>query len=124
MPRTLSHLALIVADPSRTARLLVDVFADAVLIRDNLDDDRHPGVTMKLAGIDFELIRGNGPASRNGDHVAFRVSKAEQQACARRLSALAIEYQMARNDTALYFSDYDNHVFELEVAEDDHGAAR
>jgi len=24
---------------------------------------------------------------------------------------------MAREDTALYFSDYDNHVFELEVVE-------
>ena len=34
------------------------------------------------------------------------------------MDALAVDYQMARDDTALYFSDYDNHVFELEVVND------
>ena len=117
MPRALSHIALIVSDPTRTAHLLTGVFEDAHITRALDPGDSHPSSTVRLAGLDFELIRGSGPASRNGDHIAFQVSKAEQQACAERLTALALDFDMARGDTALYFSDYDNHVFELDVVE-------
>jgi len=117
MPKALSHIALIVSHPTRTARLLTDVFPDARVTREEDPNDAHPEVIMMLAGLEFALIRGQGPAARNGDHIAFAVSKQEQLACARRMDELALDYQMARHDTALYFSDYDNHVFELEVAE-------
>ncbi|QNK03561.1 hypothetical protein [Dyella telluris] len=115
MPKALSHLALIVSHPTRTARLLTDVFSDARVLSGENPDDAHPEVILALAGIEFALIRGHGPASRNGDHIAFAVTKDEQLECARRMDELALDYQMARDDTALYFSDYDNHVFELEV---------
>ncbi len=118
MPKSLSHIALIVSSPTRTAHLLAGVFEDARILREEDPDDSHPEVIMALAGTEFALIRGHGPSSRNGDHIAFRVSKQEQLACAARLDSLALDYQMAREDTALYFSDYDNHVFELEVADD------
>lgn len=117
MPNALSHIALIVSHPTRTADLLAGVFPDARILRGEDPADSHPEVIMMLAGLEFALIRGNGPAARNGDHIAFAVSKDEQLACARRLDELALDYQMAREDTALYFSDYDNHVFELEVVE-------
>ncbi|WP_430392185.1 hypothetical protein [Dyella sp. 20L07] len=119
MPQALSHIALIVAHPTRSAHLLTGVFEDARLIQEEDPQAAHPEAVVRLAGLDFTLIRGNGPASRNGDHIAFQVTKTEQLACAARLDALALDYQMARNDTALYFSDYDNHVFELEVVEPD-----
>jgi hypothetical protein len=118
MPKALSHIALIVAHPTRTAELLTGVFDDARVVREEDPNDAHPEVIVALAGLELALIRGNGPAARNGDHIAFAVSKQEQQACARRLDELALDYQMARKDTALYFSDYDNHVFELEVVEE------
>jgi len=118
MPKALSHIALIVAHPTRTADLLIGVFPDARVLRGEDTEDSHPEVIIALAGLEFALIRGNGPASRNGDHIAFAVTKEEQLACARRMDKLALDYQMAREDTALYFSDYDNHVFELEVVED------
>ncbi|WP_267226043.1 hypothetical protein [Dyella silvae] len=117
MPKALSHIALIVAHPTRTAHLLTGVFDDARIVQEENPDDAHPEVIVALAGLEFALIRGSGPAARNGDHIAFAVSKEEQLACARRLDELALDYQMARGDTALYFSDYDNHVFELEVVE-------
>ncbi len=117
MPKALSHIALIVAHPSRTADLLTGVFPDARIVRGEDPDDAHPEVILELAGLEMALIRGSGPASRNGDHIAFAVTKQEQLDCARRMDELALDYQMAREDTALYFSDYDNHVFELEVVE-------
>ena len=117
MPQMLSHIALIVADPARTAHLLTGVFDDARITRELDAEGSHPSMTVRLAGLDFELIRGAGPAARNGDHIAFQVSKPEQLACAERLTGLALDFDMARGDTALYFSDYDNHVFELDVVE-------
>ena len=117
MPKALSHIALIVAHPTRTSDLLTGVFPDARIVRAEDPADAHPEVILELAGLEFALIRGHGPASRNGDHIAFAVTKQEQQDCARRMDELALDYQMARDDTALYFSDYDNHVFELEVVE-------
>lgn len=118
MPKALSHIALIVAHPTRTAHLLTGVFEDAHIVREEDPDDSHPEVIVEVAGLEFALIRGQGPGSRNGDHIAFAVTKEEQLACARRMDELALDYQMVRGDTALYFSDYDNHVFELEVVED------
>ena len=117
MPQALSHLALIVASPTRTAHLLTGVFEDARIMQQEDPNDAHPEAVVQLAGVAFVLIKGHGPASRNGDHIAFKVSKAEQLACAARLDSLALDYQLARGDTALYFSDYDNHVFELDVVE-------
>ena len=118
MPQALSHIALIVSNPTRSAHLLTGVFDDARIVREEDPNDSHPEVIVWLAGLEFALIRGSGPAARNGDHIAFRVSKAEQLACAARLDELALDYQMARHDTALYFSDYDNHVFELDVVDE------
>lgn len=123
MPQALSHIALIVSHPTRTARLLTDVFPDARVLQQEDPAHAHPEVILALAGLEFALIRGNGPASRNGDHIAFKVSKQEQLDCARRMDELALDYQLAREDTALYFSDYDNHVFELEVVEPASGQA-
>lgn len=114
MPRSLDHIALVVRNPERTARLLAQVFDDAQ-VEPGADGDHDTQV--RLGGVCLVLVRGTPPATRNGDHLAFAVSKAEQLACAERLRAAGIECLMARGDSALYFDDYDNHVFELDVVE-------
>lgn len=111
MPVAIDHLALVVRDPARSARLFADVFADARVTPGAGDHD----TLVHLAGTCFVLVQGEPPATRNGDHIAFAMDKAEQLACAARLQALGIDYQLARHDTALYFADYDNHTFELDV---------
>jgi catechol 2,3-dioxygenase-like lactoylglutathione lyase family enzyme len=114
MPRSLDHIALVVRDPARSARLFAQVFDDA---RVQPGEGGHDTL-VRLGGVCLVLVRGTPPATRNGDHIAFAVDQAEFARCAERLRAAGIECLMARGDSALYFDDYDNHVFELDVAED------
>ncbi|HXE77251.1 MAG TPA: VOC family protein [Rhodanobacter sp.] len=116
MPRSLDHIALMVSDPARTAQLFAKVFDDARIERGADDGDGDHDTQVRLGGVCLVLVRGAPPAARNGDHIGFAVSKAEFAACAERLRAAGIEVLMARGDSALYFDDYDNHVFELDVA--------
>ena len=111
MPKAIDHLALVVRDPARSARLFAQVFDDARVESGEGDHD----TLVWLGGVCLVLVCGTPPAARNGDHIAFAVDKAEQLACAERLRAAGVECLMARGDSALYFDDYDNHVFELEV---------
>jgi hypothetical protein len=53
--------------------------------------------------------------ARSGDHIAFSVSKSTLLETADRLKSMNAEFFLARSDTALYFFDYDNHVFELDT---------
>lgn len=115
MPKAISHIALIVHDPDQTARLLSAVFPDARILVSEPDDSHHQEAHVELAGVRFVLVKGMGPATRHGDHIALAVDASELRACAERLGVLKIEYQVARGDSALYFSDYDNHVFELDA---------
>ena len=116
MPKAISHIALIVHDPDQTARLLTAVFPDARVVEVDHDGASHHQEThVELAGIRFALVKGMGPATRHGDHIAFAVAPDELRVCAERLTVLGVEYQLARGERALYFSDYDNHVFELDA---------
>lgn len=113
MPKSLDHIALVVREPARSAQLFAQVFDDARVEPGEGDHD----TLVWLGGVCLVLVRGEPPATRNGDHIAFAVDKAEFAACAERLRAAGIACLMARGDSALYFDDYDNHVFELDVAE-------
>lgn len=115
MPRAIDHIALMVRDPARTAALYAQLFDDAVVTSGTDDGDGGHDTLVRLGGTCFVLVQGEPPAARNGDHIAFAVGKDEQLACAQRLQALGLESQFARGDTALYFTDYDNHVFELDT---------
>ena len=115
MPKAISHIALIVHDPEQTARLFAAVFPDARVLDASPEDNHHQEAHVELAGVRFVLVKGMGPATRHGDHIALAVDPAELRACAERLDVLKIEYQLARGESALYFSDYDNHVFELDA---------
>ena len=108
----LSHIALIVRDPYRTASLFADIFdAKAGQCTDEDDHDEH---YVQLGDTWFVLAKADVERPLTGDHVAFLVSPSTLTAVAERLAAIEHKYQPARSDTALYFSDFDNHVFELD----------
>jgi catechol 2,3-dioxygenase-like lactoylglutathione lyase family enzyme len=113
MPKAIDHIALMVRDPARTAGLYARLFDDAI-VTPGQDDGGH-GSLLQLGGTCFVLVQGEPPASCNGDHIALAVGKAEQLICANKLKMLGLEYQFARGGSALYFTDYDNHVFELDA---------
>ena len=109
----LSHVALIVRDPFRTAALFADVF-DAKTIR-RTDENGHDESCVQLGDTWFVLVKAEVERPLTGDHVAFLVSPSTLAGVAGKLAAIGHAYQLARSDTALYFSDFDNHVFELDT---------
>ena len=109
----LSHIALIVRDPSRTASLFADIFGTKAIQR--IDEDGHDESYLQLGDTWFVLVKADVDRPLTGDHVAFLVSPAMLVAVAEKLSTIGHKYQLARSDTALYFQDFDNHVFELDT---------
>ena len=109
----ISHIALVVQNPVRTAALFKELFAARIVARK--DSDGHEETFVQLGRIWFALVKADVQRSRTGDHVAFAVSKATLAACAEKLKQMGQEFLLARSDTALYFYDYDNHVFELDT---------
>lgn len=108
---TFDHIALIVHDSSRTATLLETVF-DAKAIR-RRDDDGHDEIYLRVGGTWFVLVAAEVERPLTGDHVAFHTTAAQMQVIAGKLKQMGHAYQMARSETALYFNDFDNHVFEI-----------
>jgi catechol 2,3-dioxygenase-like lactoylglutathione lyase family enzyme len=111
----ISHVALVVQDPARTASLLKELFGSRVLSR--TDSDGHDETFVRLGRTWFVLVQASVERPKTGDHVAFTVSKDALLACAEKLRAMNHEFILARGDTALYFFDYDNHLFELDTAD-------
>jgi catechol 2,3-dioxygenase-like lactoylglutathione lyase family enzyme len=111
---SIGHIALIVRDPVRTAELFAGVLGAQVIL-DRPDDEGQLQSFAKLGGVWFVLCKGDGPSGRNGDHIALEVSRDDLRTCADKLSTFDVEHFMAREDSALYFMDYDNHVFELDA---------
>jgi catechol 2,3-dioxygenase-like lactoylglutathione lyase family enzyme len=111
----ISHVALIVKDPARTAQLFKELFDARRVSR--TDSEGHDETFVRLGRTWFVLVQASVDRPRTGDHVAFSVSKATLLACAEKLEAMNHEFMLARADTALYFFDYDNHVFELDTAD-------
>jgi hypothetical protein len=111
----ISHVALVVEDPAKTASLFQALFDSRVVSR--TDSDGHDETFVRMGRTWFVLVQASVERPRTGDHVAFSVSKATLLACAEKLRAMNHEFMLARADTALYFFDYDNHVFELDTSD-------
>lgn len=109
----LSHIALIVRDPFRTASLFADIFGVRIIRR--TDKDGHDESYVQLGDTWFVLVKADVERPLTGDHVAFLVSPSTLTSVAEKLKAIGHKYQLARSDTALYFRDFDNHVFELDT---------
>jgi catechol 2,3-dioxygenase-like lactoylglutathione lyase family enzyme len=115
MLESISHIALAVRDPARTAALFHDLFNTQVIERK--DDDGHLETFISLGGTWFVLVASPVERARTGDHIAFRATPEIVEATVARLEAMGLEFMRARSNRALYFFDYDDHVFELDTEE-------
>ena len=115
MLKSISHIALVVTDPERTALLFATLFAAKTVRR--VDADGHNETFINLGNTWFLLAKAAVERQRTGDHIAFHVTKADLLAIAGKLKAMNLEFILARSDTSLYFFDYDNHVFELDTTD-------
>ena len=113
MLESISHIALVVKDPARTAALLNDLFSARVITRQ--DDEGHLETFVRLGGIWIVLVGAPVQRARTGDHIAFRATPEILEATVAKLQAMGREFIRARSNRALYFFDDDDHVFELDV---------
>jgi catechol 2,3-dioxygenase-like lactoylglutathione lyase family enzyme len=117
MLESLSHIALVVADPARTVALFRDLF-DARAV-ERKDAEGHLETFVRLGGTWIVLVAAPVQRARTGDHIAFRATPEILEATAAKLQAMGREFIRARSDRALYFFDYDDHVFELDTEDID-----
>lgn len=113
MLESISHVALVVKDPARTAALFHDLFGARAVERE--DEEGHRETLMRLGGIWMVLVEAPVQRARTGDHIAFRATPEILEATAARLQAMGREFIRARSNSTLYFFDDDDHVFELDT---------
>jgi fosfomycin resistance protein FosX len=113
MLESISHIALIVRDPARTAALFRELFNARAVERE--DDEGHLETFVRLGGTWIVLVAAPVQRGRTGDHIAFRATPEILEATAAKLQAMGREFIRARSNRALYFFDYDDHVFELDA---------
>jgi catechol 2,3-dioxygenase-like lactoylglutathione lyase family enzyme len=113
MLESISHVALVVADPARTAGLFHDLFGARAVERK--DEEGHLETYLRLGGVWIVLVAAPVQRARTGDHIAFRATPEVLEATAAKLQAMGREFIRARSNRALYFFDYDDHVFELDT---------
>lgn len=116
MLESISHIALVVKDPARTAALFHDLFGARVIERQ--DSEGHLERFIKLGGTWIALVGAPVERARTGDHIAFRATPELLEATAARLQTMGREF-IRRGNTALYFFDYDEHMFELDTGDMD-----
>ncbi|HEV2441343.1 MAG TPA: VOC family protein, partial [Steroidobacteraceae bacterium] len=110
MLESISHIALVVKEPARTAALLHELFGARVLERE--DEEGHLETFVRLGGIWLVLVGAPVQRTRTGDHIAFHTTPEILETTLARLQAMGREFIRARSNRALYFFDYDDHVFE------------
>ena len=112
MLESISHIALVVKDPARTAALFHDLFGARAVERE--DDEGHLETYVRLGGTWIVLVGAPVQRARTGDHIAFRATPETLETTVVKLQAMGREFIRARANKALYFFDYDDHVFELD----------
>jgi catechol 2,3-dioxygenase-like lactoylglutathione lyase family enzyme len=108
---SISHIALVVTDPARTAALFRDLF-DARMVERH-DEEGHRETFVKLGGAWMVLVGAAVERSRTGDHIALQATPEIIEATVAKLQKMGREFVRSRSNRALYFCDYDDHVFEL-----------
>jgi fosfomycin resistance protein FosX len=112
MLESISHIALVVKDPARTAALFHALFDARVIERK--DAEGHRETFVALGGTWIVLVGAAVERARTGDHIAFRASPEVLESTAAKLQSMGLEFIRARSNRSLYFFDYDEHVFELD----------
>lgn len=111
MLNSISHVALVVKDPVRTGALFRNLFDARMVERD--DAEGHHETFVKLGGAWIVLVGASVERSRSGDHIAFQATPEIIEATVAKLQKMGREFVRSRSNRALYFCDYDDHVFEL-----------
>jgi catechol 2,3-dioxygenase-like lactoylglutathione lyase family enzyme len=111
MLESISHIALVVKDPTKTAALFQELFGVRAVERE--DGEGHLETFVRMAGTWIVLVGAPVERARTGDHVAFHVTPEVLEATVAKLQSMGREFIRARSNRALYFFDYDEHVFEL-----------
>lgn len=114
---SISHIALVVKDPARTAALFGDLFGTRVV--EHRDDEGHLETCVRLGGTWIVLVAAPVQRPRTGDHIAFQATPEMLEATVAKLQGMGREFIRARSNRALYFFDYDDHVFELNAEDID-----
>ena len=117
MLESISHIALVVRDPARTAALFHDLFSARVV--EHQDDEGNLETLVRLGGTWIVLVGAPVQRARTGDHIAFHASAEILEATVAKLQAMGREFIRARSNRALYFFDDDDHVFELDAEDID-----
>jgi catechol 2,3-dioxygenase-like lactoylglutathione lyase family enzyme len=97
----ISHIALVVRDPARTAALFHDLFGVRALERK--DAEGHSETFVRIAGTSMVLVGAEVQRTRTGDHIAFRATTEILEATAAKLEAMGREFIRARANSASYF---------------------
>ena len=117
MLESISHIALVVKDPTRTAALFHDLYSARAVARE--DEEGRLETFVRLGGIWIVLVAAPAQRVRTGDHIAFHATQEILEATVAKLQAMGREFIRARSNGALYFFDYDDHVFELDTEDID-----
>ncbi len=112
---SISHIALVVKDPARTATLFRNLFSARVLERE--DEEGHFETFVSLGGTWVVLVAAPVERARTGDHIAFHTTPEILETTAARLQAMGREFIRAGSRRSLYFFDYDDPIFELDAEE-------
>lgn len=115
----LSHITFIVRDLERAAALFSHIFGAREVYASG---DR----TFSLSRERFFLIgdvwvcamEGEPLRERTYNHIAFSVSEADFEECARRVAEAGVDVipdrpRVAGEGRSIYFYDFDNHLFEI-----------
>jgi fosfomycin resistance protein FosX len=125
MQSRLNHIAIVAAEPERSARVFERILGATV----TLPASGHrgpPEVSAHLPRVTLVFVPGTLAHTESPTaHVAFNVTSAELHASKRSLATLGLRFEEPRHgpkDRALYFVDYDNNLFELCATEIEHAS--
>ncbi|NGO49614.1 FosX/FosE/FosI family fosfomycin resistance hydrolase [Allomesorhizobium camelthorni] len=115
----LSHVTFIVRDLDRMAAILTRVLGAEEVYSSGNDRFSLSREKFFLAGgVWIAAMEGEPLPSRSYNHVAFKISEADYEACVERIRSLGLEVRPPRprvegEGRSIYFYDDDNHLFEL-----------
>lgn len=119
----LSHITFVVRDLNRMEKILVGAL-DAKKIYDSgattfsVSREKFFFVGTEPTQVWVAVMEGENLPTRTYNHVAFKISEADYQACLERVKSLGLEAREGRSRVegegrSIYFHDDDNHLFEL-----------
>jgi|SRR5712671_5020801 len=98
MLESLSHIALVVTDPARTAALFHELFSARVVERK--DDEGHLETFIRPGGTWIVLVATPVQRTRSGDHIAFHATPEILDATAAKLQAMGREFIPLRSSAS------------------------